>query len=76
MDAHDSKPALNDILESLAKLFRLAKAKGAKLSRVHTHPYGSFIMCYDERKWADGEAATIKSALTTPKYCMMAEDLG
>jgi len=39
------------------------------------HPYGSFILCYDHNKWEDGFESIIKSSLTTPKYCMMAEDL-
>lgn len=73
--AHDSKPTLVDTIEQLARLFKLAKAQNSSISRVHTHPYGSFILCYDESKWEDGRDAIIKSALSTPKYCMMTEDL-
>ena len=39
------------------------------------HPYGSFLLCYDVNKWEDGRDAIIKSALVTPKYCKMTEDL-
>jgi ADP-dependent phosphofructokinase/glucokinase len=53
----------------------LAKARNSSISRVHTHPYGSFILCYDEERWEDGRDAIIKSALSTPKYCIMTEDL-
>ena len=32
-------------------------------------------MCYDTNKWEDARDAIIKSALVTPKYCMMTESL-
>ncbi len=73
--AHDSKPSLDQTIDQLAKFFKLVKQKGSSISRVHTHPYGSFILCYDASKWEDGRDAIIKSALSTPKYCMMTEDL-
>ncbi len=73
--ARDSQPSLNDIIDQLARFFKLAKNGKSSVSRVHTHPYGSFILCYDTSKWEDGRNAIIKSALTTPKYCMMTEDL-
>lgn len=75
MIARDSKPNLNDIIDQLAKFFKLAKERQSSVSRVHTHPYGSFLLCYDESKWQDGLDAIVKSALTTPKYCMMTDDL-
>jgi hypothetical protein len=32
-------------------------------------------MCYDKNKWEDAREAIIKSALVTPKYCVMNENL-
>ena len=67
---------MNDVIDQLYKFFTLAEEKKlSTVSRVHMHPYGSFILCYDELKWEDGRDAILKSALTTPKYCMMTEDL-
>lgn len=43
----DSTPTLEDVLEQTNELFTEAKRKGLQLSRVHTHPYGSFLICYD-----------------------------
>ena len=43
----DSTPSLEDVLEQTNQLFTEAKRKGLQLSRVHTHPYGSFLICYD-----------------------------
>jgi len=40
------------------------------LSRVHLHPYGSFLMCYDTSKWQDARDAVIKSSMTLLKYCL------
>jgi ADP-dependent phosphofructokinase/glucokinase len=40
-------PHLTNILEQTDRLFKEAKAKEISLSRVHLHPYGSFLMCYD-----------------------------
>jgi hypothetical protein len=45
------------------------------VSRVHFHPYGSFIMCYDHNKWEDARDAIIKSAMATPKFCLMTDKL-
>lgn len=44
------------------------------LSRVHLHPYGSFLMCYDKNIWADAHDAIIKSSIALPKYCVRQED--
>jgi len=45
------------------------------VSRVHLHPYGSFLMCYDTSKWEDAREAIIKSAMVTPKFCKMTDRL-
>lgn len=54
-------------------MFKLAKEGRSSITRVHTHPYGSFILCYDESVWEDGRDAIIKSAISLPKYCVMTE---
>ena len=41
------------------------------LSRVHLHPYGAFLMCYDTSRWEDAYDAIIKSSIIVPKYCQM-----
>ena len=41
------------------------------LSRVHLHPYGSFLMCYDSNKWEDAREGIIKGSIIVPKYCQM-----
>ena len=46
-----------------------------KISRVHIHPYGSFVMCYDKKKWEDGLEAIIKSSLAMPGYCLLRGDV-
>ena len=69
LNARDSQPSLNDILNQLERFFNLSKSRSS-VSRVHIHPYGSFLLCYDEAKWSDGRDAIIKSALSTPKYCV------
>lgn len=51
-------------------LFTKAKEKEMPLSRVHLHPYGGFIMCYDTNKWHDAQDAIIKSSMTLLKYCL------
>lgn len=33
------------------------------------------MMCYDTRKWHDAKDAIIKSSLSTPKYCIMSDNL-
>ena len=40
------------------------------LSRVHLHPHGSFLMCYDTNKWNDAKDAIVKSSMTLLKYCV------
>ena len=46
-----TQPELGSVIELTDKLFNLAKEKNLPLSRVHMHPYGSFLMCYDTTKW-------------------------
>ena len=76
LNARDSQPSLNEILDQLDRFFKLSKYKSlSSVSRVHIHPYGSFVLCYDQTKWEDGRDAIIKSALSTPKYCKMTENL-
>ena len=41
------------------------------LSRVHLHPYGSFLMCYDSNKWEDAREGIIKGSIIVPRYCQM-----
>lgn len=43
---------------------------GLDINRVHLHPYGSFLMCYDKNKWHDAKDAIIKSSMAVPKYCL------
>jgi len=50
-------------------LFKESKRKELPLSRVHLHPYGSFLMCYDQSKWHDAGDAIIKASIAVPKYC-------
>jgi len=42
-----TQPTLQTVLESTSSLFIQAKEKKMPLNRVHLHPYGSFLMCYD-----------------------------
>ena len=55
-------------------MFKEAKKQGLQLSRVHTHPYGSFLICYDESKWESAQDAIIKSSIVVPKYCLRDQD--
>lgn len=32
-------------------------------------------MCYDKNKWDDAKEAIIKSALATPKFCVMNDNI-
>ena len=32
-------------------------------------------MCYDKNKWEDASDAIIKSALATPKFCVMSDNI-
>lgn len=73
--ARESKPSFDDIIMQLKIFFQVAKEKKIEISRVHLHPYGSFFLCYDKSKWEDGRDAILKSALTTPKYCVNTETL-
>lgn len=73
--ARESKPNFYEILDQIKEFFMVIKQKHYPLSRIHLHPYGSFFLCYDKTKWADGKDAIIKSALTTPKYCVMQDTL-
>lgn len=73
--ARQSKPSLEEILDQLKKFFEIVKERELSISRVHMHPYGSFILCYDHSKWEDGRDAIIKSSLTTPKFCKMTDNL-
>ena len=43
---------------------------GLDINRVHLHPYGSFLICYDPNKWHDAKDAIIKSSLAAPHYCL------
>ena len=47
----------------------MQKYKGLDINRVHLHPYGSFLICYDKLKWEDARNAIVKSAMAVPKYC-------
>ena len=73
--ARDSKPTIEEILEQLKLFFEMAKEQNLHVSRVHLHPYGSFIMCYDHSKWEDAHDAIVKSAMATPKFCKMTDYL-
>lgn len=42
---------------------------------MHLHPYGSFLICYDKSKWEDAHDAIIKSAMVSPKFCMLTDKL-
>jgi len=55
-------------------IFRYAKEKHLPLSRLHLHPFGSFLMCYDKEKWEDAKDAIIKSSIVMPKFCMSGAD--
>ena len=64
-----SQPTLQDVLERTDDLFKQSKKRNMPLSRVHLHPYGSFLMCYDEAIWEDAQEAIIKGSIAVPKYC-------
>ncbi len=74
LNARDSQPSLTEILDQLNRFFTLSRDRSS-VSRVHIHPYGSFVLCYNESLWEDGRDALIKSALSTPKYCKMTDAL-
>jgi hypothetical protein len=48
----------------------MQKKLGLDINRVHLHPYGFFLMCYDRNKWEDAKDAIIKSSIAVPKYCL------
>ena len=64
-----SQPTLQDVLVRTDDLFKQAKTRDMPLSRVHLHPYGSFLMCYDDSVWEDAREAIIKGSIAVPKYC-------
>jgi len=64
-----SQPTLQDVLVRTDDLFKQAKTRSMPLSRVHLHPYGSFLMCYDDSIWEDAREAIIKGSIAVPKYC-------
>ena len=65
-----TQPELGAVIKMTQELFKVAKSKELPLSRVHLHPYGSFLMCYDTAKWQEAETALIKSSMTLLKYCL------
>ena len=65
-----SHPDLSTVLFLTAELFKQAKEKDMPLSRVHLHPYGNFLICYDTNKWHNAEDAIVKSSMTLLKYCL------
>lgn len=73
--AKNSKPSLSEILEQTATFFEEQASHGLDISRVHLHPYGSFILCYDENKWESGLDSLFKSSVTTLEYCLQEEDI-
>ena len=70
-EQRQTQPSLQTVIESTADLFKQAKQKKLPLSRVHLHPYGSFMMCYAKDKWEDAMDAIIKSSIVVPKYCQV-----
>ena len=40
------------------------------LNRLHLHPYGTFLICYDPNKWFDAYESIVKSSIAVPKYCL------
>lgn len=69
-EAKNSKPRFEDVIKQLKQFFEKSKQMKTDISRVHLHPYGSFFMCYDPRKWQDAKEAMIKSSLAVPHYCV------
>jgi hypothetical protein len=74
LDAVDSTPDFSQILKDVKEFFTKQKEMGLDISRVHLHPYGSFLMCYNTNKWNDAKDAIIKSSLAVPKYCIKGPD--
>jgi ADP-dependent phosphofructokinase/glucokinase len=65
---------IETVLQQTAHLFEVAREKDLPLSRVHLHPYGSFVMCYRKSIWEDANDAIIKSSIVLPKYCIRKAD--
>ena len=70
----NTHPTIADSLKMTDAIFAQAKEKSLPLSRLHLHPYGSFLMCYDKEKWFDADEAIIKGSIVMPKYCMSGAD--
>lgn len=70
LEASNSQPSFNEILKDVKAFFRIQKERGLDINRLHLHPFGSFLMCYDTSKWKDARDAIIKSSLAVPKYCI------
>lgn len=70
------KPAtsIDEVLEDTKHLFSLAARQNLPLTRVHAHPYGSFLMCYHTDRWESAAEAIIKSSIVLPMYCQRNED--
>jgi len=66
----DSSPNLEQVLELTKQFFKAAAEKKMNVSRVHLHPYGSFLICYDQSKWEDAYESIVKSSISVPKYCL------
>lgn len=64
------QPTFDQIIGDIKELFKVQEERGMDISRLHIHPYGSFFMCYDTRKWEDAREAILKSAVALPKYCV------
>lgn len=60
----------------LNEFFSLAKERDFKVTRVHTHPHGSFLLCYDKNKWEDGFESIVKSSMNVPEFCIQQESFG
>jgi len=52
----------------------MAAKQNLPLSRVHMHPYGSFLMCYKRSEWNDARDAITKSSVVLPAYCQRDEN--
>lgn len=68
--AKNSKPDFQDIIMQLNQFFEISSSQNLPISRIHLHPYGSFLICYDPKKWEDAKDAIIKSSLAVPHFCV------
>jgi len=73
-DEKDTNPTFTDALRMTDEIFSKAKEKQMPLSRLHLHPYGSFLMCYEKSKWFDADEGIIKGSIVMPKYCTTGAD--